>query len=194
MKTQVTGVPMERICIDIVDAFPESRNGSKYGLVLTDYFTKYVEIYPIQNQEASTIASVLTKEFFSRFGVPNFLHSDQGTQFESKLFQEICSLLGIEKTRTTPFHPQSDGQSERNIKTLSRMIAMTTKEQENWDEYLPFLSMAYRATPQDSTGLTPNFLMFGRELSMLVDVMIGLPQDQPMSELDYVKRLQKKLT
>ena len=194
LMTQVTGVPMERVCIDLVGPFPESANGNKYGLVVTDYFTKYVEIYPIPNQDASTVASVLTKEFFSRYGVPNFLHSDQGTQFESKLFAEVCILLGITKTRTTPFRPQSDGQSERNIKTLSRMIAMTTKEQQNWDEHLPFLSMAYRATPQDSTGLTPNFLMYGRELSMPVDVMIGPPEDQPVSELDYVKRMQKKLT
>ena len=71
------------------------------------------------------MASVLTREFFSRYGVPRFLHSDQGTQFESSLFSEMCQLLGIEKTRTTPFRPQSDGQSERNIKTLTRMIAMS---------------------------------------------------------------------
>ena len=103
-------------------------------------------------------------------------------------------MLQIEKTRTTPFHPQSDGQSERNIKTLSRMIAMTASDQHNWDEHLPFLSMAYRATPQSSTGLTPNFLMFGRELSMPVDVMIGPTPDQPLNQFDYVKQLQQRLT
>ena len=74
------------------------------------------------------------------------------------------------------------------------MIAMTSKDQHNWDEHLPFLTMAYRATPQDSSGLTPNFLMYGRELSMPIDVMIGPPQDQPLSELDYVKKMQNKLT
>ena len=94
------------------------------------------------NQEAATVAQILTKEFFSRYGVPTYLHSDQGTQFESMLFAEMCKLLGITKTRTTPFRPQSDGQSERNIKTLSRMIAMTTEQQRDWDEHLPFLSMA----------------------------------------------------
>ena len=194
LKTQVTGVPMERVCVDIVGPFPESTAGNKYGLVVTDYFTKYVEMYAMPNQEAATVASVLTREFFSRYGVPNYLHSDQGTQFESKLFAEVCNLLGICKTRTTPFRPQSDGQSERNIKTLSRMVAMMTEDQKEWDEYLPFLSMAYRTTPQDSTGLTPNFLMYGREVSMPVDVMIGPPEDQPVSEIDYVKRMQKKLT
>ena len=194
LNPQVTGVPMERVCIDLVGPFPESIHGNKYALVVTDYFTKFVEIFALPNQEATSVATVLVKEFFSRYGVPHFLHSDQGTQFESKLFAEVCDLLGISKTRTTPFRPQSDGQSERNIKTLSRMIAMTTQNQVNWDEQLPFLSMAYRATPQSSTGLSPNFLMFGREISMPVDVMIGPPEDHALSTFDYIKSLQAKLT
>ena len=193
LMPQVTGVPMERVCLDIVGPFPESAHGNKYALVVTDYFTKFVEIFPIPNQEATTVASVLVRDFFTRYGVPHFLHSDQGTQFESNLFAEVCQLLGIQKTRTTPFRPQSDGQSERNIKTLSRMIAMTTQNQSNWDEHLPFLSMAYRATPQCSTGLSPNFLMFGRETSMPVDVMIGKPPDDPLTSTGYALELQERL-
>ena len=194
LHTQVTGVPMERVCIDIVGPFPESKSGNKYALVATDYFTKFVEIYPLPNQEATSVASVLAKEFFSKYGIPHFIHSDQGSQFESKLFAEFCNILGITKTRTTPFHPQSDGQSERNIKTLSRMIAMATQEQTDWDEQLPFLSMAYRATPQSSTGLSPNYLMFGREISMPIDIMIGPPIDEPASQIDYIQRLKSRLT
>ena len=194
MKSQITGVPMERVCLDIVGPFPESDQGNKYALVVTDYFTKFVEIYPIPNQEATTVSSVLVREFFSRYGVPHFLHSDQGSQFESKLFAEICTLLGIVKTRTTPFHPQSDGLSERNIKTLSRMIAMTSQNQSNWDEHLTFISMAYRATPQSSTGLSPNFMMFGRELSMPVDIMIGTTPDTPKSSFEYIQKLQNILS
>ena len=187
------GIPMERVCIDIVGPFPVSSQGNKYALVVTDCFTKYVEIYPMPNQEAYSVAQVLTKEFFSRFGVPTFLHSDQGTQFESNLFQEICQLLGIKKTRTTPFHPQSDGQSERNIKTLVKMVAIMTKEQENWDEHLPFLSMAYRSTPHQTLGISPNYMMFGREISMPVDVMIASTPDEPVSHIEYVKKLKQKL-
>jgi hypothetical protein len=152
-----------------------------------------VEIYAMPNQEAATVAQVLTKEFFSRYGVPTFLHSDQGSNFESVLFAEVCKLLGIDKTRTTPFHPQSDGQSERNIKTLGRMIAMSADEQSMWDEYLPFLSMAYRATPHAGIGLTPNFMMFGREISMPVDIMMGACPGQEMSHVLYVQKLQSRL-
>ena len=71
---------------------------------------------------------------------------------------------------------------------------MTAEAQDEWDENLPFLSMAYRATPQASTGLTPNFLMFGRELSMPVDLMIGQPPDAAQTQLDYVKEMQSRLS
>ena len=187
------GIPMERICIDIVGPFPVSTQGNKYALVVTDCFTKYVEIYPMPNQEASSIAQVLTNEFFSRYGVPMFLHSDQGTQFESQLFQEVCKLLGIKKTRTTPFHPQSDGQSERNIKTLVKMVAIVTKEQENWDKHLPFISMAYRSTPHRTLGMSPNYMLFGREITMPVDVMLPSTPNEPVNCVEYVKRLKLKL-
>ncbi len=193
LKDIRVGIPMERVCIDIVGPFPVSSQGNKYALVVTDCFTKYVEIYAMPNQEAYSVAQVLTKEFFSRFGVPNFLHSDQGTQFESQLFQEICQLLGIKKTRTTPFRPQSDGQSERNIKTLVKMVAIVTKEQENWDEHLPFISMAYRSTPHQTLGISPNYMMFGREISMPIDVMMSSPEHEPVSHVEYVKRLKQKL-
>ena len=193
MKTHVVGLPMERVCIDIVGPFPESTRGNKYALVVTDWFTKYVEIYPMPNQEAVMVAEIMTKQFFSRYGVPLFLHSDQGTQFESKLFQEMCVMMGVKKTRTTPFHPQSDGISERNIKTLTKMIAMTTDDQCEWDANLNFLSMAYRATPHDSTGVSPNYMMYGRDVNMPVDVMVGLPSDHPKSTLEYVQKLRRQL-
>ena len=103
MKNYRTGVAMERVCVDIVGPFPVSTHGNKYALVVTDCFTKYVEIYPMPNQEATSVAQVLTKEFFSRYGVPTYLHSDQGTQFESALFAETCKLLGITKTRNEKY-------------------------------------------------------------------------------------------
>lgn len=194
LKDYRVGVPMERVCIDIAGAFPVSKSGNKYALIVTDWFTKYVEIYPMPNQEAATVAKTITREFFSRYGVPNSLHSDQGRNFEGHVFAEMCSLLGIQKTRTTPFRPQSDGQSERNIKTLIKMVAMTAEHQTEWDEHLPFLSMAYRSTPHEGSGLTPNFMMYGRELAMPVDVMLGPSPQQALSTLEYVKKLRDRLT
>ena len=194
MKTFQVGEPAERLCIDIVGAFPETPDGNKYCLVVTDCFTKFVEIFPMKNQEAETVAAVVVREYVSRYGAPREIHTDQGRQFEAALFQQMCELLGITKTRTTSFHPQSDGQSERNIKTLVKMLAIAADQKPDWDAHLPFISMAYRATPQESSGFSPNFLMFGRELAMPVDLMYPLPKtDLPENHHEYVKILKRRL-
>lgn len=113
------GFPMERVAIDIMGPLPMSKRGNKFVLVVTDYFTKWAEAYALPNQEAVTCADVLVKEFFCRFGVPYSIHSDQGRNFESGLFQEVCKLLDINKTKTTAYHPQSDGLVERLNRTLA---------------------------------------------------------------------------
>ena len=109
MKQYNVGAPFERIAIDIAGPFPVSDAGNRYLLLAMDYFTKWPEVYAIPNQEAATVADVLVKNFFCRFGVPRELHSDQGRYFESKLMQEVLGRLGVRKTRTTPLHPQSVG-------------------------------------------------------------------------------------
>ena len=129
---------MERIAIDILGPLPETPWKNKLILVVGDYFTKWTESYPLPNQEATTVAEKLVNEFICRFGVPRELHSDQGRNFESKVFAEICKLLDIEKTRTTPLHPQSDGQVERFNRTLVEMLRGKIKEdQKDWDLQLP---------------------------------------------------------
>jgi len=97
---------------------PESDSGNSYILVAADYFTRWVEAFPLPNQEAITVANKLVDEVFLRLGVPEQLHSDQGRQFELKLLSEVCRLLQIHKTRTMPYHPQSDGLVERCNRTL----------------------------------------------------------------------------
>ena len=78
-----------------------------------DYFTRWAEAYPIPNQEAGMIAKKLTDEMFLQFSPPERLHSDQGHQFELRLLAEVFKLLHIHKSRTTAYHPQSDGLAER---------------------------------------------------------------------------------
>ena len=95
--------------MDIMGPLPETPRGNRYILVVGDYFTKWTEAYPLPDMEALSIAKVLVNEFICRFGVPDSIHTDQGKNFEAKVIQEICHLLGVTKTRTTPYHPQSDG-------------------------------------------------------------------------------------
>ena len=172
------GSPMDRVALDIMGPFPTSNKGNRYVLVVGDTFTKWVEAYGIPDQSARTVADVVVHEFISRFGTPLELHSDQGKTFESNLFQSVCKLLEITKTRTTPYHPSSNGMIERFNQTLVNMISsFVDKKQENWDEHLPLLTAAYRSAVHESTGFSPNFLMLGREVKTPVEIALGV--DRP---------------
>ena len=123
----VSGNPMDRIAIDFVGPLPKTEKGNEVILVV-DYFTKWVECYALPDQQAETTADVLVTQFFCRFGTPTILHSDQGANFESKLFQEMCRLFEIRKTRTTPYHARSDGLVERFNRTLQQMLKSFVNE------------------------------------------------------------------
>jgi len=103
--------PMDLIAIDIFSGLPQATNGSTCIIVAVDYMTKWDEAYALPNEEASTCMDALYNGFFARFGISNQIHCDQGRNFESKLFTELTRIAGIRKTRTTPFHPRSDGQT-----------------------------------------------------------------------------------
>ena len=109
--------------------------------------------------------------------MPIVIHSDQGREFENRIMQELCILCGSHKTRTTPYHPESDGLVERFNRTLLMMLAMfACKNREDWDDLLPAVMMAYRSSVHESTGFSPYRLMFGEECTLPMD--IGLPKQQ----------------
>lgn len=164
--------------------------------MIQDYFTKWMEAFPLPDEQAVTVAEVLASEWVYRYGAPQTLHSDQGRNFESEVFQKMCTLFGIEKTHTTPFRPQSDGQVERFNATLQKILATTAERCHwDWDLMIPYAVMAYRATKHSATSFTPNFMMFGREVSEPVDLVTGLPPDPDVnpSSPEYVQHLRKRL-
>jgi len=130
------GSPMEHIAIDVLGPLPVTEAGNKYILIVADYFTKWVEAFPMANQEACTVAEILVREVVCRFGVPLLIHSDQGRNFEFVLFAEMCRLLSIKKTRTTlTIHNQTEWLKDlitlwrhncRNLLTIIKKIGTNT--------------------------------------------------------------------
>ena len=105
------------------------------------------------------------------------LFVDQGREFENKIMQELCLFCGSHKTRTTPYHPESDGMVECFNRTLLMMLAMFAgKNRDDWYDLLPAVMMAYRSSVHESTGFSPYRLMFGEECTLPMD--IGLPKEQ----------------
>ena len=149
LKQYPVGVPFERIGIDILGSLPETFHGNKYIVVIGDALGKWIEAFATPDQEAETVANVLVDGFISCYGVPKQIHSDQGSQFESKLFGFLCDLLGIDMTRTTAYHPQSNGFIEiRNHNLQSMLSKLTEGDQRNWDRALPLALMAHRCMTQ----------------------------------------------
>jgi len=122
------GAPINLVTMDILSGLPTADDGSKYILVVVDAFTKWVEAYPLPDQEAATCITAVYNGMFSRFGLPRQLHSDQGRNFESQLVTELCNITGVYKTRTTAFHPRSDGLTERANQTILAMLRASYKE------------------------------------------------------------------
>lgn len=185
---------MQIIAVDILGPLPKTGKGNSYVLVATDYYTRWVEAYAIPDQGASTVAQKLVDELFCRFSPPEQLHSDQGRQFESELVAEVCKLLKIHKTRTTPYHPQGDGLVERFNRTLLDMLATTLKEQPtDWEDHLRKVCFAYNSSIQSTTGYTPFFLMFGCNARLPVDLMYGIGKPDVVAYGEYATRLKKSM-
>jgi transposase InsO family protein len=195
LKPFYSGEPWETVSLDITGPHPRSRRGYVYLLTVMDHFSKWTEALPVRNHTAPTIARMLYDHVFSRFGMPLRLLTDQGPEFESQLFKNLCQLLRVAKIRTSPYKPSTNGMLERFHRTLNSMIAKIVDEnQRNWCELVPAVMAAYRATPHDTTGYSPNKLMFGRENRMPIDLMFPAP---PTSNFagpdDYVEAVEERL-
>ena len=189
-----TSRPLELVCMDYLSLEPDGR-GTKNILVITDHFTKYAVAVPTADQRAKTVAKTLWNSFFVHYGLPERLHSDQGRDFESVLIKDLCQLLGIKKTRTTPYHPRGN-PVERFNRTLLEMLGTLQEEDKvNWRDHVQPLVHAYNTTKNDTTGFSPYQLMFGRQPNLPIDVAFGLNPEgrKKVTHADYVKKMRENL-
>lgn len=159
LKKYVVSGPFERIATEIAVPFPTIVINCNI-LVVGDYFTKLTEAYPVENITAETLADVIFRAWIKRYGCPVEVQSDQGRQYERTLFLELCRMLQLNKTRTNPLHPRSDGMIERMNKTIQDMLSKYMSLQKDWDLQLDYVTLAYNSTPNESTGLSPHKMVF----------------------------------
>ena len=114
----------ERAAVYIVGPFVKSQSGNMYLLVVTDYLTRYAEVFAIPDQESTKIATILVDKVIFKYGIMNSLLSDRGQNFLSKVVRGTCKYLSIKKLNTTSFHPQTNGLVDRLNKTLVEMLSM----------------------------------------------------------------------
>jgi len=143
-----SGVPFEKVQMD---SRPITNFFLRKQVFVSNYcFTKWVEV--LSKVRSKTIAKIMVKQVISRFGVPLELHTDQGKNFESKMFQELIQLLEIKKI-TIPFHPQFNRQVECQHRMLLDYLAKFISEnQKDWDCWISLGVLAYRSSKHETNG------------------------------------------
>ncbi len=165
--------PLEVLAVDFVKV-DKGRGGYEDVLIKTDVYTKFSQAVPCRDQTAVIVAKALRNQWFTKFGIPTRIHSDQGRNFEGDIVRELCSLYGIRKSRTTPYHPEGNAQAERFNRTLFGLIkSLDEQERSKWPDLISHLVFVYNATPHTATGVEPYTLMFGREPLIPLDQMLG---------------------
>jgi len=184
--------PLEIVAIDFT-LLEKSSDGKENVLIITDVFTKFTQAVATPNQKAVTVAKVLVKDWFFKFGIPHRIHSDRGRNFESEIVNELCKMYNIKKSRTTPYHAIGNGQCERYNRTLhDRLKTLPPENKKRWPEYLAELTYIYNATPHASTGMSPHYLMFGRNPRLPIDLLFNNDQSDIPSN-DWIFHHNKKM-
>lgn len=183
--------PFDFVAIDVVGPLPRAENGDRYILSILDHFSRYLEMVAIPDQTSETVAAALVRRWILKYGVPDVILSDQGTNFMSELFSQVCKLLRIKRLRTSPSHPETNGRIERVHRSIAKIIShYVNSRHTDWNEWLPYAVSAYNSSEHTSVGYTPHQVVFGNAMRSPFECVArhsgGLNEG-------YVPELEKKL-
>ena len=147
---------------------------------------------PTRNQLARTVADAFYNNFILHYGIPERIHSDQGANFESTIIKELCTIMGMSKSRTTSYHPMGN---ERFNRTICDMLgSLDPSKKANWKSYVSPLVFAHNSTRHESTGHSPFMLMFGRNPRLPIDAALGLRENQQDITTTFITELKDKIS
>ena len=166
--------PRAMVSFDIA-TLPWTSGGYRYVLIMTDLFAKFIEAVPMRKQEAGSVLKALEQGWFLRHGYPLILLSDQGRNVDGSLINRLCATLGISKLRSSPYHPQGDGQAERSVQSFKQALRCLLEERNigetDWPSLVQEVTFACNSYVNSSTGYSPNEIMYASSLRTRADAI-----------------------
>lgn len=159
-------VPDERfyqVHLDIIGPLPINKS-YRYCLTMIDRYSRWPEAAPLTEISAEAVATAFYETWISRFGAPQIVTTDQGTQFEAELFRRLTDLLGCNRTRTSPYHPASNGMIERWHRTLKTALTCQLRGDSNWIAWLPTVLLGLRTAYKEDIKCSAAELLYGTTL------------------------------
>ena len=193
---QSVGTPFEHLVIDCVGPLPPSKSGNVYLFTVMCQATRYPAAYALRTITTRSVVKALS-QFISIFGLPKVIQSDRGSNFTSKTFSAALKQLRIKHNLSSAYHAQSQGVLERFHGTLKALLrAYCVELKRDWEDGLPWLLLAARAVVQDSTGFSPNELVFGHKVRTSLSVLgsdLDGGEEPPGNLADYVYGFRRRL-
>ena len=188
--------PFERVLVDCVGPLPKSKSGNQILLTMMCVSTRFPEAIPLRTVTAQAVTKALVT-FFTNYGLPKSVQTDQGTNFLSRVFKQTLQTLGISHSVPSAYHPESQGALERWHQTLKSMLKKYCHETgRDWDEGVPFVLFAVRDAKQESLGFSPAELVFGHHvrgpLKVLKEKLVSSSPPKT-NVLDFVSRCRERL-
>lgn len=186
--------PFAIVGIDLVGPLPVTPAGYRWIVTAVDHLTRYAETAPLRSSSASDVATFFLEAIVLRHGAPRVLLSDRGKTFLSSLIEEVLKTCGTVHKTTSPYHPQTNGITERFHRTLIDMISMYIgRNHDNWDTILPFVTFAHNTASQRTTGYSPFYLVYGRSPTFTIDAsFLNIPSASSATMPEqFVSRLEK---
>ncbi len=180
--------------IDMFSNLKTSPEGFQNLLVLTCRFSKLVIFVALKKGKANEVAKAIIDNWILLFGVPRYLIADNAQNFASKIVASVCSLLGIKQIFITPLRPQANSAAETKMKHIKRVLSTYLFDHSDWPSLIKFAQSAYNSTVCQSTQLSPNMIVFGREIATCFSNVLEIPDNMPSSVQAYAAQLKHKIT
>lgn len=192
-KSNFTAFPAPKarfscVHLDLIGPLPLRAN-FRYCLTLIDRYSHWPEVVPVTDIRAETVVRAIFTHWIARFGTPELIITDRGTQFESSLFQAFNTLFGIKRIRTTAYHPQSNGKIERFHRTLKTSIMAHAEH--DWTLSLPVVLLGIRTALRGDSNYSAAEIMYGEALR-LPSEMFEPNQNYPPMDL-FMQHLKDRL-